>query len=49
MPATLVNLHVLGSALVWVYTLRLVFATRSRGPAGTTAVGNANELDRVPA
>jgi cytochrome c oxidase assembly protein subunit 15 len=31
-PALLVGLHMLGSALVWLATLRLVFATRTRGP-----------------
>ncbi|GII51670.1 cytochrome b561 [Planotetraspora thailandica] len=31
-PAFLVGLHVLGAALVWVATLRVVFLMRSRGP-----------------
>ncbi|MEV4382718.1 COX15/CtaA family protein [Streptosporangium sp. NPDC049644] len=48
-PAALVNLHVLGSALVWVCALRVVFTMRSCGPAGATAAGNVGELDRVPA
>jgi cytochrome c oxidase assembly protein subunit 15 len=36
-PAFLVGLHVLGSALVWTATLRVVFLLRSRGPAATAA------------
>ena len=31
-PAALVGLHMLGSALVWIATLRVVFALRDRGP-----------------
>jgi cytochrome c oxidase assembly protein subunit 15 len=31
-PAPLVALHMLGSALLWIATLRLVFALRDRGP-----------------
>ncbi|MGW4423711.1 COX15/CtaA family protein [Streptosporangium sp. NPDC004631] len=34
-PAFLVGLHVLGSTLVWIYTLRVVYAMRSRGPLET--------------
>lgn len=36
-PAALVLLHVLGAALVWVCSLRVVFLMRSRGPAPTPA------------
>ncbi|MBB6473507.1 COX15/CtaA family protein [Sphaerisporangium rubeum] len=36
-PAMLVGLHVLGSALVWIATLRVVFLMRSRGPLATAA------------
>ncbi|GAA5765274.1 heme A synthase [Streptosporangium roseum] len=47
-PAFLVGLHVLGSTLVWICTLRVVFAMRTRGPLGTqTARGD--RLDSVPA
>lgn len=31
-PAFLVGMHVLGSTLVWIFTLRVVTATRTRGP-----------------
>ena len=37
LPALLVGPHILGSALVWLATLRVVFATRSRGPLRTAA------------
>ncbi|MFF5205396.1 heme A synthase [Streptosporangium sp. NPDC000396] len=47
-PALLVGLHALGSALVWIFTLRVVFAMRSRGPLGTPA-GEPQRLDSVPA
>ncbi|GAA3101117.1 COX15/CtaA family protein [Streptosporangium carneum] len=36
-PAFLVGLHVLGSTLVWICTLRAVYALRSRGPLESTA------------
>ncbi|MBB2915218.1 cytochrome c oxidase assembly protein subunit 15 [Streptosporangium becharense] len=36
-PATLVNLHVLGSALVWIGTLHVVFALRARDPRDAPA------------
>ncbi|MEV8631067.1 COX15/CtaA family protein [Streptosporangium sp. NPDC051023] len=39
-PAFLVGLHVLGSTLVWICTLRVVYALRSRGPLGTPADGH---------
>ena len=48
-PAALVNLHVLGSTVVWLCTLRVVFAMRSRGPVDATAERGSDELDRVPA
>ncbi|MFJ2032526.1 heme A synthase [Streptosporangium sp. NPDC087985] len=47
-PAFLVGLHVLGSTLVWICTLRVVFAMRSRGPLGTPAA-RPGRLDSVPA
>ncbi|MFG2001227.1 heme A synthase [Spirillospora sp. NPDC048911] len=34
-PAVLVVLHMLGSAIMWIAALRLVFATRDRGPLAT--------------
>lgn len=34
-PAALVALHVLGSSLVWIATLRVIYMMRSRGPLGT--------------
>ncbi|GGK66077.1 cytochrome b561 [Planomonospora parontospora subsp. parontospora] len=40
-PAFLVGLHVLGSTLVWICTLRVVFALRSRGPADAPAAAPA--------
>jgi heme a synthase len=45
-PAALVDLHVLGSTLVWICTLRVVFVMRSRGPLNATAT-NRDELDAV--
>jgi cytochrome c oxidase assembly protein subunit 15 len=42
-PAFLVGLHVLGSTLVWIATLRVVFLMRSRGPAVLPAI----EPDRL--
>ncbi len=39
-PAFLVGLHVLGSTLVWICTLRVVFALRTRGPLETAAGGH---------
>jgi cytochrome c oxidase assembly protein subunit 15 len=33
-PAALVGLHMLGSALVWIAALRVVLALRDRGPVG---------------
>lgn len=37
LPAALVVAHVLGSALVWIATLRVLFALRDRGPAPAPA------------
>ncbi|GAA3030823.1 COX15/CtaA family protein [Streptosporangium longisporum] len=59
-PAALVNLHVLGAALVWVCALRVLFATRPYVPAepsgntgtgtsGTSGTGEADRLDGTPA
>ncbi|MFC6083347.1 COX15/CtaA family protein [Sphaerisporangium aureirubrum] len=45
-PAVLVGLHVLGSALVWIATLRVVFMMRDRGPLGA-AVPVRGEPDDV--
>jgi heme a synthase len=47
-PAALVDLHVLGSTLVWICTLRVVFMMRSRGPLDTTTT-NRDKLDTVNA
>jgi cytochrome c oxidase assembly protein subunit 15 len=47
-PAALVDLHVLGSTLVWICTLRVVFVMRSRGPLNVTAT-NRDELDALHA
>ncbi|MBG0832893.1 heme A synthase [Planomonospora sp. ID67723] len=47
-PAFLVGLHVLGATLVWICTLRVVFAMRTRGPLDAPAAG-ADRLDPVPA
>jgi heme a synthase len=47
-PAALVDLHVLGSTLVWICTLRVVFMMRSRGPLDTTAT-NRDKLDTINA
>nr|WP_260407927.1 COX15/CtaA family protein [Planomonospora venezuelensis] len=46
-PAFLVGLHVLGSTLVWICTLRVAFAMRVRGPLGVPA-GDAAGLGAVP-
>nr|WP_245974673.1 COX15/CtaA family protein [Thermomonospora umbrina] len=35
-PALLVGLHMLGSALLWIAVLRVAFATRDRGPLAAT-------------
>lgn len=35
-PAALVVLHMLGSALIWIWALRVVFAMRDRGPLAVT-------------
>ncbi|WP_248961403.1 COX15/CtaA family protein [Sphaerisporangium perillae] len=43
-PALLVALHVLGSTLVWIATLRVVYLMRSRGPADALASAE-NQLD----
>nr|WP_246238636.1 COX15/CtaA family protein [Acrocarpospora corrugata] len=40
-PAVLVGLHVLGSTLVWIATLRVVFLLRDRGPLPNSAGLNA--------
>ncbi|MEU9889260.1 COX15/CtaA family protein [Sphaerisporangium sp. NPDC051011] len=45
-PAFLVGLHVLGSTLVWIATLRVVYLMRARGPLDSLAPG-ANEVDAV--
>ncbi|MER6829691.1 COX15/CtaA family protein [Streptosporangium sp. NPDC000563] len=45
-PAALVNLHVLGATLVWVCTLRVVFATGSPGPRDASEAVTG-ELDAV--
>ncbi|GIH77073.1 cytochrome b561 [Planobispora longispora] len=46
-PAFLVGLHVLGSTLVWICTLRVVSAMRVRGPLEQSAE-NSDKLDTVP-
>lgn len=45
-PAFLVGVHVLGSTLVWISTLRVVFAMRSRGPLAPLAAAS-NKLSEV--
>jgi cytochrome c oxidase assembly protein subunit 15 len=45
-PALLVGLHMLGSALLWLATLSVVFATRSRGPRAAPAP--AHEIPATP-
>jgi cytochrome c oxidase assembly protein subunit 15 len=47
-PALLVGLHMLGSALLWLATLRVVFATRSRGPLAAPAPAPAPETPQTP-
>ncbi len=42
-PAALVALHVVGSTLVWIFTLRVVSALRTHDPAGETAGEEAGE------
>jgi cytochrome c oxidase assembly protein subunit 15 len=50
-PAALVAAHVLGSTLVWIATLRVVFALRDRGgvPAATPARRSTPARDAAPA
>ncbi|GAA0370477.1 COX15/CtaA family protein [Actinoallomurus spadix] len=50
-PGALVVAHVLGAALVWIATLRLLFALRDRGvmPASPAAAPPAATLDAAPA
>jgi cytochrome c oxidase assembly protein subunit 15 len=40
-PAVLVGLHMLGSALMWIAVLRVVFAERVRAGAGAVEVVGA--------
>ncbi|MEW2358707.1 COX15/CtaA family protein [Spirillospora sp. NPDC029432] len=40
-PAPLVVLHMLGAAVMWIAALRLVFATRERGPVPAAAPAGA--------
>ncbi|GAA4220658.1 cytochrome c oxidase assembly protein subunit 15 [Streptosporangium album] len=47
-PAVLVGMHVLGSTLVWICTLRVVFAMRTRGPLDAPAA-RQDRLDSVTA
>ncbi|GLY92133.1 COX15/CtaA family protein [Actinoallomurus iriomotensis] len=50
-PGPLVVLHVLGSALVWIATLRVAFALRERGPVPATtprAVRKSEPEPRLP-
>jgi len=39
LPAGLVWIHVTGAVLVWIAVLRLLFATRERGPVNSTRTG----------
>jgi cytochrome c oxidase assembly protein subunit 15 len=48
-PALLVGLHMLGSALVWLAALRVVFATRTRGPRGPAGPAAMTATDRAGA
>lgn len=45
-PGPLVVLHVLGSALVWIATLRVAFAVRERGDVPATEPWPARDWDR---
>jgi cytochrome c oxidase assembly protein subunit 15 len=54
LPAGLVWVHVSGSVLIWIAALRLMFATRDRGPvvpAGDTTdgLGSVSGTLTVPA
>ncbi|WP_312881620.1 COX15/CtaA family protein [Actinomadura alba] len=40
-PAVLVGLHMLGSALMWIATLQVIFALRDRGPRADRPAGDA--------
>ena len=47
LPAGLVWVHVSGSVLIWIAALRLMFATRDRGPLMTAADAPATGLGSV--
>lgn len=47
-PAPLVGLHMLGSALVWIAALRVVFALRDRGPLAGSPAGSAVLAEETP-
>ncbi|GLY81786.1 COX15/CtaA family protein [Actinoallomurus iriomotensis] len=47
-PGPLVVLHVLGSALVWIATLRVAFALRERGPVPATTPRAVRESGPEP-
>jgi cytochrome c oxidase assembly protein subunit 15 len=50
LPAGLVWVHVSGSVLIWITALRLMFATRDRGPVPSAArLGRAGRTLTVPA
>lgn len=47
-PAILVGLHMLGSALLWIAVLRVVFATRDRGPVPAAEPSLAASTQQTP-
>ena len=48
-PSPLVVAHVLGSALVWIATLRVAFAVRERDASPAPVPGPRREADQLPA
>jgi cytochrome c oxidase assembly protein subunit 15 len=49
LPAGLVWVHVAGSVLIWIAALRLMFATRDRGPVPATGPSPAGRVSRAVA
>ncbi len=48
LPAGLVWVHVSGSVLIWIAALRLMFATRDRGPVPSTGAAGRRARERGP-
>jgi cytochrome c oxidase assembly protein subunit 15 len=48
-PAVLVDMHMFGSALVWIAALRVLFAMRDRGPVAAAAAAQVPQTVASPA